>query len=174
MSQIQKSVMKFKSETKRYGVSKYEDYLEKCFTELGLPCKRRQVFCFLCLSMWTNNSNEYPDKCDHCGNNYTERRMYCMPDIVLEDPERHGKAVIFVNGKHHEKPKIILKDKFQISVLRKNNWKCFVIDNSEIDHLEHIKQSNIRFLVLGMWRAMKDSTAYWRAIEGEKEIPCLK
>ena len=168
-----------KSQCNRYGISKHEDIIEKYFVELGLPVKRHQVYCFLCLSMFTNPVyGEYPDKCDHCGNSYArkgEKYLYCMPDIVLEDPMRHGKAVVFVNGaKYHTKPKDVAKDKMQISILRKNNWRVFVIDNDEIDHLEHIKHSNRCFLALGIWAAMRNQELYLKAFEKEKEIPALR
>jgi len=155
-----------KSKTNRYGITKYEDYIESCFTELGLPCKRRQVFCFICLNMWENETDRYPEDCRICGTRYLEARMYCMPDIVVEDPERHGKAVIFINGEHHNKKQVKEKDKYQIQVLKKNNWRVFTIWNEELDLLRH---ANRCFLVLGMYRAMKDLTMYVRAFDKEKE-----
>lgn len=127
--------------------------------------------------MFTNPKfGEYPDMCDHCGNYYDKkgRGMFCMPDIVLEDPERHGKAVIFVNGKHHEKTAQIAKDKFQIATLRKNNWRIFIIDNEEIKHLEYVKEANRHFLALGIYRAMIDLDMYNLAYAKEKEYPALR
>lgn len=156
-----------KSKLPRKGETDYEDYIEKCFLEMGLPCKRRQVFCFLCLSMWTNNTNQFPSRCDHCGNDYPESRMYCMPDIVVEDPGRHGKAVIFINGDVHKKESIKRKDQFQINVLKKNNWKVFTLWNEEIDLLRH---ANRCFWVLGIWGATRDLTMYNRAFLNEKEL----
>jgi hypothetical protein len=121
--------------------------------------------------MWTNDSNSYPHECRNCGTAYVESRMYAMPDIVIEDPERHGKAVIFVNGSVHDNEKVRARDKFQAKVFTKNNYRVFVLDNSEIDFLKH---SNRCFLVLGIYRAMKDLTMYNRALLDEKEIPILK
>src|SRR4029078_12072367 len=164
-----------RSQCKRYGIGKHEDYLEQCFIDLDLPVKRHQVYCFLCLSMFTNPVfGRYPDKCDHCGNSFIrkgEKFLYCMPDIVIEDPTRHGKGIIFVNGPHHQKSNWIAKDKLQISVLRKNNWRVFIIDNEELDNLKH---SNRCFLALGIWAAMRDLSMYRRAFANEKEIPALK
>lgn len=161
-----------KSEASRKGETPQEDYLEQCFIDLGLSCKRHQVFCFLCLSMFTNpRAGRFPNICEHCGNDYPERRMYCMPDLVLEDPQRHGKGIIFVNGEVHDKPAVIAKDKYQISILRKNNWRIFVVDNQEIDYLKH---SNRCMLALGIWVAMKDKAMYYRAFAREKEIKALQ
>jgi len=156
------------SEGRRYGVTKHEDYLEQCFITLGLSCKRRQVFCFICTNMWTNNTNEYPNSCANCGTTYYEKNMFMMPDIVIEDPERHGKGVIFIQGSHHDKEKVKIKDKFQIDCLKENNWRTFVVYNEELDYLRH---ANRCFLALGIYRAMRDKTMYDRAFKDERELP---
>jgi len=91
-----------------------------------------------------------------------------MPDIVIEDPMRHGKGVIFVQShEYHDNPKAKKKDQYQMNILKKNNWRVFPIYNEEIDLLHH---ANRCFLVLGIYAAMKDLRMYLRAFEGEKEM----
>lgn len=157
-----------KSQCRKWGMSKHEDYLEQCLLQMGLPVKRKQIFCFKCANMWTNESNEYPGECHSCGAWYTKPGLFCMPDLVVEDPGRHGKAVIFVQShKYHDGQKAKIKDTYQMEILKKNNWKVFEIYNDELDKLHH---ANRCFLLLGMFRASLDVVMYRRAYEYEKEL----
>ena len=90
-----------------------------------------------------------------------------MPDLVIEDPERHGKGVVFVNGIHHDSDKEKKKDQYQINMLKDQNWRVFTIWNEELDLMRH---ANRCFLVLGIYRAMRDLISYNRAYAKEKEL----
>ena len=135
--------------------------------ELGISVQRHQVFCFQCNVMWAHRYDQYPSGCAMCGASYTEPRMYAMPDLVIEDQETSSRAIIFVNGIHHDKERTKKKDQYQIDIFKKNGWRVFTIWNEEMDLMRH---ANRCFLVLGIYTAMKNPSLYIKAFAREKEL----
>lgn len=157
------------SEVPKKGISEQEIRIQKLLTELEIPHRTNQVYCFACRNLYSNpRGYQYPTECPICGVHFDEYGMYCLPANVLLNGDSRG--VLYVNGQVHEKAKVLRRDKLQVRKFRAEGWPVFVLKNEEIDNMTN---ATLKATLYAFWRAVAHPDLYERLYRGEKEYLAL-
>ena len=163
---------KYLSETTRKGITETEERVKKQLRALEIRYGQDVAICFICEKYFDIQRGRYPSKCGHCDVKYDKKFMYCVPDIIINNPNVAKYGVIFCNGPIHEKNDAqIKKDKYQVRKLKEFGFTVFVLKNEEVAKLTNF---NLRSLLIGYYYVLMYPELYDQLIAGEKEIPSLR
>ncbi len=158
-----------KNDLFRNGISPEEDQLSQALEYWTDPLRQYDL-CFTC-GRYSERLDEtrYASYCRNqsCRTKYNEKLMHCQPDFIITTEK--NKAVIFVNGKHHDtNENRRYLDRYQITRLFEFGYKIFIINNKEIGY-----QMNLIALAKTIVEAVQDDQLYWKLIEKEKDCYLL-